>query len=108
MVTLAQQQVRAYVEALAKARIMAKPAGQQSGRRAPVAKTKDPILENVQMKAYDVWTTNQPVLVFSAEAHMPPPPAGTPSADADADMQYSILLVAYPDIYNNLHKVYVG
>jgi hypothetical protein len=108
MVMLAKEQVRAYVEARAKARITPKPAGPPSARRAPAAKTKDPILENVQMKAYDVWTTNQPVLVFSAEAHMPPPPAGTPSADADADMQYSILLVAYPDIYNNLHKVYVG
>jgi hypothetical protein len=107
-VILAKEQVRAYVEARAKARITPKPAVPPSTRRVPAAKTKDPILENVQMKAYDVWTTNQPVLVFSAEAHMPPPPAGTPSSDADADMQYSILLVAYPDIYNNLHKVYVG
>jgi hypothetical protein len=108
MVTLAQEQVRAYVEARAKARITAKPAGPQSGRRAPVAKTKDPILENVQMKAFDVWVTNQPVLVFSAEAHLPPPPAGTPYSATDAELRYSILMVAYPDIYNNLHKIYVG
>jgi len=110
MVTLAKQQVRAYVEARAKARITPtpKPAGPQSAKRAPAAKGKDPILENVQMKAFDVWTTNQPVLVFSADAHMPPPPAGTPYAAADSDIQYSVLLVAYPDIYNNLHSVYVG
>jgi hypothetical protein len=110
MVTLAKQQVRVYVEARAKARITPtpKPAGPQSAKRAPAAKAKDPILENVQMKAFDVWTTNQPVLVFSADAHMPPPPAGTPYAAADSDLQYSILLVAYPDIYNNLHSVYLG
>ncbi len=108
MEMLAKEQVRAYVEARAKARITPKPAGPRSAQRVPAAKAKDPILENVQMKAYDVWTTNQPVLVFSAEAHIPPPPAKTLSAAADSDLQYSILLVAYPDIYNNLHKVYVG
>ncbi len=112
MVTLAKDQVRAYVEAQAKARITPKPAGTPAARRAPVAKpvakTKDPILENVQMKSFDLWTNNQPVMVFSAEAHMPPPPPGAPVSAVDAEMQYSIVLVAYPDIYNNLHKIYAG
>jgi hypothetical protein len=115
MTTLAQEQVRAYVEAHAKAKIMPAPtsARPQTSRRTPgskmpAAKTKDPILDNVQMKAYDLWTNNQPVLVFTAEAHMPPPPAGTPHAAADSDLQYSILLVANPDIYHNLHKLHVG
>jgi hypothetical protein len=107
METLAKEQVRAYVEARAKGRITPKPAGPQSARRAPAAKKIDPILENVQMKAFDVWVTNQPVLVFSAEAHTPPA-AGTSYSATDSDLQYSILLVAYPDIYNNLHTVYVG
>jgi hypothetical protein len=48
------------------------------------------------------------MIVFSAEAHMPPPAAGSPHADVDAELRYSILLVVYPDIYNNLHKVYAG
>jgi hypothetical protein len=39
---------------------------------------------------------------------MPPPLPGTPHAGADSELQYSILLVADPDIYNNLHKLYVG
>ena len=110
MTTLAKEQVRAYVAAQAKARIttMSKPAGPQSARRTPAAKTKDPILENVQMTAYDLWANNQPVLVLSAEAHMPPPPPGVPQSAIDSELQYSILLVAYPDIYNNLHKVYAG
>ncbi len=115
MTTLAKEQVRAYVDAEAKAKIMPMPksAGSQAARRpaaskTPASKTKDPILENVQMKAYDLWNNNQPVLVFTAEAHMPPPPAGSPHAAADSELQYSILLVANPDIYNNLHKLYVG
>jgi hypothetical protein len=115
MTTLAKEQVRAYVDAQAKAKIMPAPksTSPQTARRAAASKaarskTKDPILENVQMKAYDLWGNNQPVLVFTAEAHISPPPAGTPQAGADSDLQYSILLVANPDIYNNLHKLYVG
>ena len=108
MVNFAKEQVRAYVDARAKAQIGPKAAGSARVRRSPVAKTKDPILENVQMKAFDVWTTNQPVLVFSAEAHMPPAPVGAAHAAADPSLQYFVMIVAYPDIYNNLHQVYVG
>jgi hypothetical protein len=115
MTTLAKEQVRAYVEARAKAKTVPAPksASPQGARRASasktaVPKTKDPILENVQMKAYDLWNSNKPVLVFTADAHMPPPLPGTPHAGADSELQYSILLVADPDIYNNLHKLYVG
>jgi hypothetical protein len=115
MTTLAKEQVRAYVEARAKAKIVPAPksASPQAARRAAAPKTaapktKDPILENVQMKAYDLWNNNKPVLVFTADAHMPPPPPSTAHAAADSELQYSILLVADPDIYNNLHKLYVG
>ena len=41
-------------------------------------------------------------------AHMPPPAAGTPFSATDSELQYSIVLVAYPDTYNNLHKIYSG
>ena len=112
MVTLAKEQVRAYVDARAKARIAPKPAGTQAARHTSSAttatKTKDPILDNVKMTAYDLWTNNQPVLVFSADAHMPPPAAGSAFSAVDSELQYSILLVAFPDTYNNLHKIYVG
>ena len=115
MTALAKEQVRSYIDARAKAKIVPLPASKAAGsqaarRKSPsrslVAKTKDPILENPQMKAYDLWGNNQPVLIFTAEAHLPPPPAGT--AHTDSDLQYSILLVANPDIYNNLHKLFVS
>jgi hypothetical protein len=42
-------------------------------------------------------------MVLSAEAHVPP------SSTAGAtDAKYTITLVARTDIYNNLHKLYVG
>jgi len=110
MVALAKQKVRAYVEALAKATITPAAATGQArhGTSAKTAaKTKDPILDNVKMTSFDVWTTNQPVMVFSAQAHMPPA-AGSAQDDSDSAMQYSLLMVVYPDTYNNLHPIYVG
>jgi len=60
------------------------------------------------MPAFDLWNSNQPVIVMTATAHMPPPPAGTAHSESDSELQYSICLVTYPDIYNNLHKLYSG
>jgi hypothetical protein len=111
---LAKEQVRAYIAARMKATITPasppKPTGAQVKHTiaAKSPKVPDPILENARMSAYDVWNTNQPVLIFSAEAHLPPPPAGTAYSETASELRYSIMLVAYPDIYNNLHKLYVG
>ena len=114
MTALAKEQVRAYIEAQAKARMVPQPASKAGSGAArhsaspkpPPVKIKDPILENAQMKTFDLWGNNQPVMIFTADAHMPPPPTGAPHADSD--LQYSILLVANPDIYNNLHKLFVS
>jgi hypothetical protein len=105
MVDLAKDQIRTYVAAKAKNNITAKPAHPAATRST--AKLPEPALENVQMIAYDLWGSNVPVILLSAEAHMPPPTAGTAHPEA-ADLQYSILLVAYPDIYGNLRKLHVG
>jgi hypothetical protein len=103
MIALAQEQLRAYRTAQAKARIgTATPAA----RRKAAAKPPDAVLENLHMTPYDLWTNGQPVLVLSAEAHLPPA-AWTAEGD-DAALRYSILLVAHPDLYNNLTKLYVG
>ena len=111
MVELAKQKVRAYVGALAKATTTPTSATGQAARHGAATKAapkiKDPILDNVKMTSFDVWTTNQPVMVFSAVAHIPPP-AGAAQADSDSALQYSVLMVAYPDTYNNLHPIYVG
>jgi hypothetical protein len=104
MTVMAKQQLRAYLTAQAKATIPVK--SETRARRRP-AKEEEPVLENVKMTAYDLWTSNQPVIVFSAEAHVPTSSAEAPS-DNQAGLEYSILLVAYPDIYNNLHKLYAG
>jgi hypothetical protein len=101
---LAKEQVRAYVETRTKGIITPKTTASPAGHRVPTKKLPEPILSDAQMTAYDLWSTNQPVIVFSAQAQMPPP-AGQPTP---ADLEYSVVLVAFPDIYNNLHKLYAG
>jgi len=101
----AKQQVRAYVDTLAKNRIVAKPLPQSAKRKS--SKPAEPILEDAHMVAYDLWTNNQPIMVFSAQAHMPAT-GSDPQAAADAETQYSIVVVARTDIYNNLHKLFLA
>jgi hypothetical protein len=105
MTELAKQQLRAYIDARAKATVGVKPAHAQTTHHVAAP---EPILESVQMAAYDLWRTNQPVMIFTATAHMPAPAAGSAHSDYDSDLQYSIVIVAYPDIYSNLHQLYVG
>jgi hypothetical protein len=106
MIDLAKDQIRAYVDAQAKAKIATtpKPARPTTARRT----ITEPILENVQITAYDLWNSNQAIIILSADAHMPGPPAGTAHSEVETELQYSIVLVAYPDIYNNLRKLYSG
>jgi hypothetical protein len=106
MTEFAKDQLRAYIAARAKATVTGTTTRSTAARSA--AKPKDPVLENVRMVAYDVWLSNQPVLILSAQGHMPPPAAGTAHSQVESEMQYSVMVVAYPDIYNNLHKLYVG
>jgi hypothetical protein len=46
--------------------------------------------------------------VITATAHTPAPAAGVAESEVQSELQYSICLAAYPDIYNNLHKLYSG
>ena len=103
LVDFAKEQLRAYIAARAKATVTAT-ATHPTPTRAAKTKSPEPVLENVRVVAYDVWLSNQPVMVLSADGHVPP----GPSSEAASDMQYSLLVVVYPDIYNNLRKLYVG
>lgn len=106
ILALAADEVRAYANALARNRIPAKPSAAAkpaaAGRKGP-PKPSQPVFENIQFRAFDVWANNQPVAIWSAEAHFPP----APGADAPPE-QYSITLVVRTDIYGNLRKLYSG
>jgi hypothetical protein len=62
------------------------------------------VFENIQFHGFDVWLTNQLVMILSAEAHIP----AAPGAAAAATGPYSVTLVARTDIYGNLRKLYSG
>jgi hypothetical protein len=104
MLALAGNEVQAYANALARNRIPAKPVPKATaGVHKTVAKPVQPVFENVQFQAFDVWGNSQPVMVLSAEAHMPTGPG-----DGAAGESFSITLVARTDIYGSLRKMYAG
>jgi len=100
MLALAGDEVRAYASALVKNHIPAKPP--PAGRKA-AAKQAQPVFENIQFHAFDVWVNNQPVIILTAEAHLPAAPGATVTPES-----YSVALVARTDIYGNLRKLYSG
>jgi len=104
MLALAGDEVRAYANALARNRIPATPPP-KAAKTVHKATTKpiQPVLENVQFHAFDVWVNNQVVMILTAEAHFPPAPGATAAPE-----QYSIALAARTDIYGNLRKLYSG
>lgn len=105
MMDLAKQELRSYLAAHVTMQAATKPTHTATARKKA---QPDPIFENVQMTAYDLWNSNQAVIVMTATAHMPAPPAGAAESEVQSELQYSICLAAYPDIYNNLHKLYSG
>jgi hypothetical protein len=108
MLDLAKAQLLAYIDARAKGQIPAKAAPAHPAVRKPASKAPVPVFENVQMRTFDLWGSNQPVLVLSADAHLPPPTSGGAIDVPAAPLQYKIMLVTRTDIYGNLHKLYSG
>jgi hypothetical protein len=107
MLALAAQEVRAYANALAKNRIPANPPSTKasSAKRKSSTKPVQPVFENVQFRAFDLWLNNQPVTILSAEAHLPTEPGATVPAEV---YNYSVTVAARTDIYGNLRKLYSG
>ena len=110
MLDLAKQQLHAYLQAQAKRRTTApKPASTAQTAHRTVSKPPEPVLENIRWRSFDVWTNNQPVMILSTDAHLPTAKSWKSENQATAEpVQYSVLIVARTDIYNNLHKMYAG
>jgi hypothetical protein len=93
------------MNARAKGAIGAKPgAGEADASKGKAGmKPAPPIFENIQFRAFDVWKSNQPVMILSADAHLP-----ATSATGTAPETYHITLVSRTDIYGSLRKLYSG
>ncbi|MFZ0297899.1 MAG: hypothetical protein WAM13_06065 [Candidatus Sulfotelmatobacter sp.] len=104
MLALAGAEIQAYVKALARNQIPANPpAKAATARHKAPAKPIQPVLENVQFRAFDVWSNNQIVMILTADAHFPSAPGATAEPE-----EYSITLVTRTDIYGDLRKLYSG
>jgi hypothetical protein len=104
MLDLAGNEVRAYLNARAKNAIGVKqPGAKAKPARKASAKVTQPAFENIHFQAFDVWANNQPVMILSADAHLPVSAAGVAAPDS-----YSITVVARTDIYGSLRKLYAG
>jgi len=120
MVALAASEIRAYLATQAKKQIGNASEGKQTPATVhkTTAKQAQPVIEKVQLRAFDLWGNSDPILIMSAEAHLPSAsrsPAAKQSWKEDATAtapdsatSYTITLIAKTDIYGNLRKLYSG
>ena len=107
LVELASDQFRLYLAKQTKATTSVNPAPPKTAVHRPASKPPEPVFDKVEMRTFDLWANNQPIMVLTAQAHLPPSPAKGASEPAlDPSLQYTIMLVARTDIYDNLHKLY--
>ncbi|MGB8583094.1 MAG: hypothetical protein WCD47_19915 [Candidatus Sulfotelmatobacter sp.] len=106
MLELAAAEVKAYAAAMAKNQIPARPVTSKAapGSRKVSKKLLQPVFENIQFRGFNLWLTDQPVMILSAEARIPV----APGASAPAAEPYTLMLVARTDIYGDLRKLYSG
>ncbi len=101
MLTLAATEVQAKARAMTPKMPGAAPAKRAPARTAATPKAKAPAFDDIQFRAFDLWNTNEPIFVMTAQAHLPP----DPSSPATGLRTYTITLVARADIYLELHKL---
>ncbi len=73
-----------------------------TSRPGSKAEPPQPSFDEVQLHAFDLSNSNEPVIVLTAKARMPARPNTT------SDLQYIITLVARDDMYGDLHKVFAS
>ncbi len=108
MLGLAGNEVGAYLAKMKKDTIPAKPAAATAGSKSratahPSTTKIDPVFENIQFRAFDLWKNSQPVMILTADGHFPP----AAGQDAPATV-YNVTIAATTDIYGDLRKLYSG
>lgn len=99
MLSLAADQITARARKLAAEMEPQQPA-HAATRRVHAKTAPQPQFGDVQLRVFDLTSSNEPVLVLTANAQMP-----STSASSLAHPQYSIALVEREDINGDFHKV---
>jgi len=97
VLALAVDEVRAWA---AQPELVGSQPAAHASRPASKPKPPQPSFEDVQLHAFDLSNSNEPIVVLTAKARMPARP------NAANDLQYIITLVARDDMYGELHKVF--
>jgi hypothetical protein len=81
------------------------PSRSKSAPQAKRAATRlpQPVFEDVDLQVFDLSNSNEPALVLTAKAHMPPRP-GAPAKN----IEYFVTLVARQEVDAELHKAFVN
>ena len=120
MLALAASEIRAYLATQAKEQIGNASQGKQTPATVHKTTTKQvqPVIEKVQLRAFDLWGNRDPILIMSGEAHLPSTsrsptakeswPEDATATAPDSAASCTITLVAKTDIYGDLRKLYSG
>jgi hypothetical protein len=104
MLAMAADEVTARAKKLAVEMGPSETAHSSKGRLPKSAKPAQPDFRNVELHVFDLSSSNEPVLVLTADAQVPKT-AGAPESGL-ADLDYSIALVAREDINGDYHKAF--
>jgi hypothetical protein len=108
MLALAADEVRARAAQLASPGAGASPSVRASSQRgkATAVKPVQPIFEDVQLQVFDLAGINEPELVLTADARLPP--ASHDKESASQGPQYMVTLMAREDVNGDFHKALVN
>ncbi len=102
-----EQKLRQKMLALAAGEVRSR-AAQLEGGPGPQARTSakagskaqaQPVFEDIELHAFDLSNSNEPIVVLMVKAHMPPGAGVTAPG-----LQYILTVVAREDAYGDLHK----
>jgi hypothetical protein len=104
LLAMAADEVRARAKLLAAQTIQApEPAKNSAPRKSAASKPAQPDFEDVQLHAFDLNSSNEPVLILSAKARLP---QIATEKEAGAGLQYIVTFVARQDVNADFHKVF--
>ena len=103
ILAVAADEVRLRAKELARETVAPPARSHTPARVGTSTKLPQPTFEDVQLHAFDLSNSNEPVLVLTTKARMPSRPN-----TAGADLQYIVTVVARDDMYGELHKAFTS
>jgi hypothetical protein len=103
MLDLAADEVRARAKLISGSQQVPEPPRPKTTTHKAPPKGPQPNFDNVQLRIFDMSNSNEPTLVLSATAHMPPSATGNTTA---SNVEYFVTVVGRWDINGDMHKIF--